>query len=146
MRYRRIARNPWMMKANSPLKYEWNILAKTKTCSPSKRKWKNQNKKLEQSQSHIVCKYKPLSKSVHTIVSDFSWSPEIKQKPVFHFSSFFRLMTIKGNFFFKGARRAVKECQWYCMPPAVCEVPKDPGDEWVCIKKINLIIMFSNPD
>lgn len=48
-----------------------------------------------------------------------------------------------------GSQRALKECQWYCLPPAVCEVLKDPGDEWVYGwggGEQNLIIMFSNPD
>lgn len=29
------------------------------------------------------------------------------------------------------ATRALKECRWYCLPPAVCEVLRDSGDEWV---------------
>lgn len=40
----------------------------------------------------------------------------------------------------KGAKRTLKGCQWFCLPPAVCEVLKDPCDESVYKKKQTLLL------
>lgn len=48
----------------------------------------------------------------------------------------------------KAAKRTLRQFQWYCSPPAICEALKDLVDEWVYKKqkKQNLIIMFRNLD
>lgn len=54
----------------------------------------------------------------------------IKQKLVFLFQAHDNQAEGK-----KKCQKSLKECQWYCLPPAACEVLKDSSDEWVYLRK-----------
>ena len=119
---------------NSPPKYEQNILAKTKTSSPSKRRnFFKKEKEKDWSEPHIL-QVTVKNQFIQLLGTSFDHHGLNKNWSSFFlpYSSSWQSSRRKKK---KKSQKSLKECQWYCLPPATCEVLKDSSDEWVYLKK-----------
>ena len=116
---------------NSPPKYEQNILAKTKTPSPSKRR--DFFKKEKDWSEPQILQDTVKNQFIQLLGTSFDHRGLNKNWSSFFlpYSSSWQSSRRKK----KKCQKSLKECQWYYLPPAACEVLNESSDEWVYLRK-----------